>query len=133
MKTRKKGIIFLWVSIFIIFTSLVFYIIGKNSSYLVTDFYKRLALTVLILAIILLIYSVFLIIRFRFSPAFKKVKIIIISIIIGIYALGCSTFLFIIYGPIDNFRTWLITTAMSTMNHQYYCKWFYSNDIINAV
>lgn len=133
MKTRKKGIIFLWVSIFIIFTSLVFYIIGKNSSYLVTDFYKRLALTVLILAIILLIYSVFLIIRFRFSPAFKKVKIIIISIIIGIYALGCSIFLLIIYGPIDNFRTWLITTAMSTMNHQYYCKWFYSNDIINAV
>ena len=57
----------------------------------------------------------------------------IISLIVGIYALGCTTFLFIIYGPIDNFRTWLITTAMATMSHQYYCKWFYSDELINAV
>ena len=133
MKTRKKGIIFLWVSIFFIFTSLVFFIIGCNSNYLITDFFKRLALTILILAVILLIYSIFLIIRFRFSPAFKKAKMFIISLIVGIYALGCTTFLFIIYGPIDNFRTWLITTAMATMNHQYYCKWFYSDELINAV
>lgn len=133
MKTRKKGIIFLWVSIFFIFTSLVFFIIGCNSNYLITDFFKRLALTILILAVILLIYSIFLIIRFRFSPAFKKAKMFIISLIVGIYALGCTTFLFIIYGPIDNFRTWLITTAMATMSHQYYCKWFYSDELINAV
>ena len=133
MKTRKKGIIFLWVSIFFIFTSLVFFVIGCNSNYLITDFFKRLALTILILAVILLIYSIFLIIRFRFSPAFKKAKMFIISLIVGIYALGCTTFLFIIYGPIDNFRTWLITTAMATMNHQYYCKWFYSDELINAV
>ena len=133
MKTRKKGIIFLWVSIFFIFTSLVFFVIGCNSNYLITDFFKRLALTILILAVILLIYSIFLIIRFRFSPAFKKAKMFIISLIVGIYALGCTTFLFIIYGPIDNFRTWLITTAMATMSHQYYCKWFYSDELINAV
>ena len=133
MKTRKKGIIFLWVSIFFIFTSLVFFVIGCNSNYLITDFFKRLALTILILAVILLIYSIFLIIRFRFSPAFKKAKMFILSLIVGIYALGCTTFLFIIYGPIDNFRTWLITTAMATMSHQYYCKWFYSDELINAV
>lgn len=133
MKTRKKGIIFLWVSIFFIFTSLVFFVIGCNSNYLITDFFKRLALTILILAVILLIYSIFLIIRFRFSPAFKKAKMFIISLIVGIYALGCTTFLFIIYGPIDNFRTWLITTAMATMSHQYYCKWFYSDELINTV
>ena len=133
MKTRKKGIIFLWVSIFFICTSLVFFVIGCNSNYLITDFFKRLALTILILAVILLIYSIFLIIRFRFSPAFKKAKMFIISLILGIYSLGCTTFLFIIYGPIDNFRTWLITTAMATMSHQYYCKWFYSDELINAV
>ena len=133
MNTKKKGIIFLWISIFIIFTSLTFFIIGCNSDYLVTDLFKRIALTVLILASILLIYSIFLIVRFRLSRGFKKVRTIIISVIISIYAIGCSSFLFLLYGPYDNFRTWLITTAMATMNHQHYCKWFYSDDAINKV
>ena len=133
MNTKKKGIIFLWISIFIIFTSLTFFIIGCNSDYLVTDLFKRIALTVLILASILLIYSIFLIVRFRLSRGFKSVRTIIISVIISIYAIGCSSFLFLLYGPYDNFRTWLITTAMATMNHQHYCKWFYSDDAINKV
>ena len=133
MNTLKKGIIFLWISIFVIFTSLTFFVIGCNSSYLVTEILKRTALTFMILAIILLIYSIFLIIRFRFSPKFKKIKTIVISVLVTIYSLSCSSFLFILYGPYDGFKTWLITTAMSTMNHQYYCKWFYSDDVINSI
>ena len=133
MNALKKGIILLWISISVIFTGLVFFVIGCNSSYLVTDIFKRISLTFLILAVLLLIYSIFLIIRYRFSRRFKKVKMIIISIIVSIYAIGCSSFLFILYGPNDTFRTWLITTAMATMNHQHYCKWFYSDDTINAV
>ena len=133
MNTRKKGIILLWISIFIIFTSLTFFVIGCNSDYLVNNIANRFALTFLILAILLLAYSIFLLIRFRFSRAFKKVKMIVISVIVGLYALGCSSFLFILYGPIDNFRTWLITTAMATMNHQYYCRWFYSDETISKV
>lgn len=133
MNTRKKGIILLWISVFIIFTSLTFFIIGCNSTYLITDILRRIALGILILSVILLAYSIFLLVRFRFSPAFKKIKILIISIIVGIYVLGCSSFLFILYGPYDGFRTWLITTAMATMNHQYYCRWFYSDEQIEAV
>lgn len=133
MNTRKKGIILLWISIFVIFTSLTIFIIGTNSSYLINDLAKRISLAVLILATILMAYSIFLLIRFRFSPAFKKLKTIIISIIIGLYAIGCSSFLFILYGPYDNFRNWLITTAMATMNHQYYCRWFYSDETIEKV
>ena len=133
MNTKKKGIIFLWVSIFIIFTSLTFFIIGCNSSYLVTDIFRRIALAILILACILFAYSIFLIVRFRFSKSLKKAKMLVISILLGLYVLGCSSFLFILYGPYDTFRTWLITTAMATMNHQYYCKWFYSDEQINSV
>ena len=115
MNTKKKGIIFLWVSIFIIFTSLTFFIIGCNSSYLVTDIFRRIALAILILACILFAYSIFLIVRFRFSKSLKKAKMLVISILLGLYVLGCSSFLFILYGPYDTFRTWLITTAMATM------------------
>lgn len=133
MNLKKRGIIFLWISLFIIFTSLVFLVIGCNSNYLISDINKRISLGIMILGIILLGYSIFLIIRYKYRSSFKKVKMIIVSSLIGLYALGCSTFLFILYGPYNNFRTWLITTAMATMNHQYYCKWFYSEDVINDV
>ena len=63
MNTRKKGIILLWISIFIIFTSLTFFVIGCNSDYLVNNIAKRFALTFLILAILLLVYSIFLLIE----------------------------------------------------------------------
>ncbi|MDE6284376.1 MAG: phosphodiester glycosidase family protein [Bacilli bacterium] len=64
---------------------------------------------------------------------FKKWIMILCSVGITLYAIGCSAFLFILYGPIPNFREWLITTAMGTMNHQYYCKWFYSDERIADV
>ena len=49
------------------------------------------------------------------------------------YVVGCIAFVILLYGPNDRFRNWLITTAMQTMNHQYYCKWFCSEDTINEV
>lgn len=63
----------------------------------------------------------------------KKVFKVIKNIILTIYILGCFGFTFLLYGPYDNFRTWFISTAMSTMNHQYLCKWFYNDDEILKV
>lgn len=60
---------------------------------------------------------------------FKKILItILILLVIGILA---GTFL--LYGPWPNFREWLITTAMTTMNHQYLATWFYDDNTINEV
>lgn len=39
--------------------------------------------------------------------------------------------LFLLYGPNNQFRDWLINTAMSTMNHQYLAKWFYDENTID--
>ena len=133
MKKKKKGTVLLLVSLFLIFTSLVFFVIGCNSDRLISDINRRLALTILILCVILLIYSIFLLIRFKYRRGFKKKKVVIFSSLVGLYAVGCLSFLFILYGPVENFKTWLITTAMATMNHQHYCKWFYSDDVINEV
>ena len=49
------------------------------------------------------------------------------------YIIGCVGFVVLLYGPNEKFKTWLITTAMQTMNHQYYCKWFYSKEEINDI
>lgn len=134
MENRKKrGVLITWISLFILFTSLVFFIIGCNSDYLVKDIFRRLALAITILAFLSLIYGIFLIKKYWYRKLFKKIKMWLFSVLVALYVIGCSSFLFILYGPYDGFRNWLITTAMGTMNHQYYCKWFYSNDFINEV
>ena len=51
-------------------------------------------------------------------------RMAIIFIVIG---------LFIMYGPSTKFRDWYITTAMTTMNHQYLATWFYSTETIQDV
>ena len=45
--------------------------------------------------------------------------------------IGFITVLFLMYGPYNGFRDWYITTAMTTMNHQYLATWFYSSESIN--
>ncbi len=41
--------------------------------------------------------------------------------------------LFVMYGPNTFFRDWYITTAMTTMNHQYLATMFYSMETIDEV
>lgn len=47
--------------------------------------------------------------------------------------IGFIMVLFLMYGPYNGFRDWYITTAMTTMNHQYLATWFYSSEAINEV
>lgn len=57
-----------------------------------------------------------------------------ILIIIAILALiGASTLGILLYGPYNGFRDWLITSAMTTMTHQWIAYLFYDEDTINAV
>ncbi len=65
----------------------------------------------------------------------KKLKLwqkLVITVICIFMFLG-SGFAFLLYGPYPNFREWLITTAMTTMTHQYLAKWFYSDKQIEEV
>ena len=58
---------------------------------------------------------------------FKKLLIILLIIIlIGIGSVGA-----LLYGPYDGFRNWLVTTAMTTMTHQWIAYVFYSEDTVN--
>lgn len=62
----------------------------------------------------------------------KKLSIFLWTLAI-LATLGSSTVLFLLYGPYGKFRDWLITTAMTTMRHQYLATWFYGSDEINRV
>lgn len=59
----------------------------------------------------------------------KKILITIcILFFIGVSSLGT-----LLYGPYEGFRVWLITTAMTTMRHQWIAYLFYSEDTVNNV
>lgn len=133
MNKKKIGWIILIISLFGIFTTSTLVMIGSFSSYLITDFRRRIALTILIISSCSMGYGIFLLYKYRKKDSFKRWIKVVTSIFISLYAVGCFSFLFLLYGPISNFRDWLITTAMATMNHQYYCKWFYSEDTIKEV
>ena len=57
----------------------------------------------------------------------------IVSILCVFYIFGFSSFLFLFYGPIDSFKEFWITSAMTTMNHKYLATWLYSDKYINKV
>ena len=57
----------------------------------------------------------------------------ILAIVCVIYIVGFSSFLFLFYGPFTGFRDFWITSAMTTMNHQYLATWVYSEKTIQKV
>lgn len=63
----------------------------------------------------------------------NKQKHTIRNILIGLFSFGIFTFIFLFYGPWHGFRDFWITTAMTTMHHQYLAKWFYKDSTINSV
>ena len=69
------------------------------------------------------------------KPKAKKMKLWqkILVILICLALVGGAILGFLLYGPYPNFRNWLITTAMTTMNHKYLATWFYDDDVINKV
>ena len=118
MKYKKRYLILIIISLIILPILGVLITIGLNSDYLI----KRYILLILIaLFIFFANYLIFIFIKKRKQnnrKLKKKIKIIL-SIVYALYVLGAMSFVFILYGPYDGFRTWLITTAMQTKDHQY--------------
>lgn len=108
--------------------------IGFNSNYLITKFFHRCLIGVSCIIVPIFGYSIYLYFRNRkASNRLKTIKRVILSIFLSLYVGGCLAFVILLYGPYNGFRTWLITTAMLTMNHQYLCKWFYNDKQITKV
>ena len=83
--------------------------------------------------VILTLFTVF-IIRLLMHKRFKdNTRRVLLSLFLICVSEVFIAFNFTLYGPLKGFKEWLITTAMPTMNHQKYCKWFYSDKEIEDV
>lgn len=72
-------------------------------------------------------------INIKYISRVNKIFKYIYMFFMTIYIICCATLLFLLYGPMNDFRDWLVTTAMATKDHQYYCKWFYNQNEIDEV
>ncbi len=89
---------------------------------------------ILFALILLIIVALFIIFKVKHIRLKAKIKKVILTFVLTIYILGCADLSIILYGKhFAAFKEWLITTAMQTMHHQYFCKWFYSEHDIAYV
>lgn len=64
----------------------------------------------------------------------KKVfKICIFFILFQIVFIPAIAIPLVFYGPFNNTRDMIVTTAMTTMTHQYFATWFLSDEKINEI
>lgn len=63
----------------------------------------------------------------------KKVKKVLIFILFQIIFIPLLSIVLIFYGPFTNIRDMIVTTAMTTMSHQYFATWFLSDEKIAEI
>ena len=69
----------------------------------------------------------------RIESKKKSIKGKIFKTILVLMILGVISGLTLLYGPWSGFRDWLITTAMTTLSHQWMATIFYSDETIQTV
>jgi len=134
-RMKKIGFIFVIISLLFIPGLQVLFIVGSHTKYLVRIpfFITIVALLIILIALLIIGIAMFVKNREANNKKLKKWKKVLFSIFMSCYIIGCIGFVVLLYGSNDKFKTWLITTAMQTMNHQYYCKWFYSQEDIDDI
>ena len=63
----------------------------------------------------------------------KTIKVKLFKAILVLMIVGIISGITVIYGPWSGFRDWLITTAMTTLSHQWMATIFYSDETIQSV
>jgi exopolysaccharide biosynthesis protein len=92
-------------------------------------------LIVAVFSLLLLITGIYFVktgkdvIKSRLRPIFRYALYLLALLYAGVG----YTVLGMLYLPGTGFKDWLITTAMTTMNHQYLATWFYNDYDVNMV
>lgn len=134
MNYRRIGVKLFRLSACLLPVLTVLFTIGFHSNELVIPWFHYGVFLTLFLSIIFLITGLILCWKGRKEKSkSRKISTILFTIFMCFYLCGSGIFLFLLYGPNQKFRSWLIPTAMTTMNHQYLATWFYNNREIQSV
>lgn len=129
---RDKGRKLLLIGLLLLPITACLFVVSLFSSELIN---KTLKIVMLILSVIFLIFIISgIIVSFKQkNRKLKKVFRIILILFFLFYYVGATGVMVLLYGSNHKFRNWLITSAMTTMNHQYFATWFYNETTVNEV
>ncbi len=116
---------------FPLFSSL--YIVSINSKGFFNDVSSLLLLIFSSLTFVLFVLGIVFKLQTK-NEGGKKLKKMLASFLyaFAVFYVGAAYFIVtILYYPGSAFKDWLITTAMTTMRHQYFATWFYDDYEIN--
>lgn len=132
---KKLGKIFVGLGIFLFPLFSCLYVVSIYSDGLISEPLSLPVLFVAVLSFLFLIFGIYFLKTGKDTSRFKMK--LPLKIVIGLFALcwvvGGYTVLGLLYLPGTGFKDWLITTAMTTMNHQYFATWFYDEYDVNLV
>lgn len=132
---KKLGKIFVALGIFLFPLMSCLYIVSIYSNNLISEKMSLLVLIIAIFSFLLLITGIIFIktgtdvSRRRMRWPFK----VILGLFALVWTVGGYTIVGLLYIPGTGFKDWLITTAMTTMNHKYLATWFYDSYDVNIV
>lgn len=63
----------------------------------------------------------------------RKQRKRIINVLLSLFLIGVLSVGFLLYGPYNGFRDWLITVSMTSMTHQWIAELLYSDETIEKV
>ena len=136
LSKRVVGFRLIFSSILLIPLFSYLYIISLHSDQLINSVLSIIMLVLAIISVIILIVGICLVATNKRSKTDKKLKKWF-KVIMGIFFTGyvtvSSIVMILLYGPSSDFRDWLVTTAMMTMNHQYLAEWFYDGNTIKDI
>lgn len=127
-KKDKKNIFYRILPEIFIPALIVLSVISSHSKLLIFE-----PLNYVIFGLLVIFSLIFIIGLFRYKKIISTQIDTIFKSLVCVYSIGCTVFLLMLYLPNSGFKSWLISTAMSTMNHQYLCKWFYNDNEIKLV
>lgn len=133
---RVLGYKIMYFSMFFVPLFICLFIVSRHSSELFKPWMSVILLMSAVVSVWILYLGFTMVVLNRkivtgrkYKPWFKALAIVVLTI----YVAGGVGFTVLLYGPPKKFREWLITTAMTTMSHQYYATWFYGPAEINEV
>lgn len=136
IKQKKYALLIAMIGLFFIPLLITLHIIHTHSNLLITDTIDNIIIFILGVCIGLLVIGViFYLKNYRINKpnGTMSLKKYIYCCVLVFYSVCCITGLVLLYGPSNEFKDWLVTTAMATKDHQYYCEWFYSKKEIDEV
>ena len=133
---RKTGVRLILLTFLLIPLFSYLYIISLHSNNLINLPLSILMVWLDVASLFILLAGIVLVINNKKDENYKKMrlwkKIVLTIFFIGY--IGCSSTLMILfYGPYNGFRDWYVTSAMTTLSHQYLATWIYDDDTIEAI